>query len=320
MADASKILLTEGDAPATPAAGIAALYTKTDHKFYTKGSDGVEQSAGTGTVTASGTPADNEYAKWTSATDVEGRTYAEVRTDLNVADGANAYTHPNHSGEVTSVADGAQTIAANAVTLAKLATQAAETVLANATSGAAVPTAVALSAQTVLGMLTGGHTKALSVAELLALVFSAAMTENVNIELAEAPSVDGKWTGIIETGVAGATLAFGDLVYLQTSDHRWELASSDNAAAGHNLKLGICILAAANDGSATKVLLYGKVRADTAFPDLTLGAPVYMGLTAGDIQVAAPTQTTDVVRKVGYGDEQKDTLFFCPSTDFIELV
>jgi hypothetical protein len=34
-----------------------------------------------------------------------------VRTLINVADGANAYVHPNHSGDVTSVADGAQTIA-----------------------------------------------------------------------------------------------------------------------------------------------------------------------------------------------------------------
>ena len=34
---------------------------------------------------------------------------------INVADGANAYTHPNHSGEVTSTADGATVIASNVV-------------------------------------------------------------------------------------------------------------------------------------------------------------------------------------------------------------
>jgi outer membrane protein assembly factor BamB len=86
---------------------------------------------------------------------------AQIRTLANVADGANAYVHPNHSGEVTSVADGATTIAANAVTLAKLATQAADTVLANATSGAAVPTAIELTEQTFLGRVTGGHVAAL---------------------------------------------------------------------------------------------------------------------------------------------------------------
>ena len=41
-----------------------------------------------------------------------------------VAVQANNYTHPNHSGDVTSDADGAQTIAANAVTTTKIANEA----------------------------------------------------------------------------------------------------------------------------------------------------------------------------------------------------
>jgi hypothetical protein len=44
-----------------------------------------------------------------------------------IATGANNYSHPNHTGDVTSVADGAQTIAANAVTNAKAADMAAYT-------------------------------------------------------------------------------------------------------------------------------------------------------------------------------------------------
>ena len=57
----------------------------------------------------------------TAATgDPEDLTAAQVRTLINVADGANAYVHPNHSGDVTSVADGAQTIANDAVTYAKI--------------------------------------------------------------------------------------------------------------------------------------------------------------------------------------------------------
>ena len=39
---------------------------------------------------------------------------------INVADGANAYTHPNHSGEVTSTNDGATVIADNIVDEANL--------------------------------------------------------------------------------------------------------------------------------------------------------------------------------------------------------
>ncbi len=149
--------------------------------------------------------ADNDFAKWTAA-GLEGRSYSEVRSDLDLEAGtdfpsqttfddhdtrhavggadtifpadpgadrylmwdddpgalawgtpAGTYTHPNHSGDVTSVADGATTIANNAVTLAKLATQASDTFLANVTAGAAVPTAEAVAEQEVIGRLTGGH-------------------------------------------------------------------------------------------------------------------------------------------------------------------
>lgn len=44
-----------------------------------------------------------------------------ARTLLNVADGANNYSHPNHTGDVTSTGDGATVIANSAVTAAKLA-------------------------------------------------------------------------------------------------------------------------------------------------------------------------------------------------------
>jgi hypothetical protein len=145
-----------------------------------------------------------------------------------------------------------------------------------------------------------------------------ALGENVGFSLYSSLSADGKYSGIVEDGVAGATLAFGDICYLQTADSRWELASADNAAAGHNLKLGVCVLAATGDASVTKILLLGKVRADAVFPTLTVGAPVYMSTTAGDIQVAAPSGTTDIVRKVGYGNTA-DELHFYPSNDFIEL-
>ena len=38
--------------------------------------------AGAGTVTTSGTPVNNDYAKFTDATTIEGRSYSEVKTDL----------------------------------------------------------------------------------------------------------------------------------------------------------------------------------------------------------------------------------------------
>lgn len=64
---------------------------------------------------------------------------------LFVGNGSNAATDVAASGDLTLANTGAFTIANNAVTLAKLATQATNTVLGNATSGTAVPTALAVS-------------------------------------------------------------------------------------------------------------------------------------------------------------------------------
>lgn len=55
------------------------------------------------------------------AGNVEEITPANLRAMINVANGANAYSHPNHTGDVTSSGDGATTIANNAVTNAKIA-------------------------------------------------------------------------------------------------------------------------------------------------------------------------------------------------------
>jgi len=84
---------------------------------------------------------------------------ADARTLLNVEDGANAYTHPNHSGDVTSVADGAQTIAAGAVSLAKMADLAANSLIGNNTGSAATPLALsAAQVKTLLGNVYIGTT------------------------------------------------------------------------------------------------------------------------------------------------------------------
>lgn len=132
-------------------------------------------------------------------------------------------------------------------------------------------------------------------------------------------SADGTWSGIMMAGTAGTTLAFGDLVYLAAADSRWELADADAEATAGSVQLGICVLAAAADGDPTNILLFGKVRADAAFPTLTVGAPVYVSTTAGDVQVAQPSGTDDVIRIVGHG-LTGDVLMFNPDGFYITHV
>lgn len=139
------------------------------------------------------------------------------------------------------------------------------------------------------------------------------LAENASLALDPAGSADGKYTGVTVTGTAGTTLAFGDLIYLAVADSRWELADADAATTSDRM-LGICVLAAAADGNATTILLHGLIRADAAFPALTIGAAVYVGETAGDIQVAIPTGADNVIRRVGYA-MTADEIYFNPSMD-----
>lgn len=159
----------------------------------------------------------------------------------------------------------------------------------------------------------------LPMAALVAGILAGNMTlgeSTGQIVLDPALSADGTWSGIMEAGTAGATLAFGDLVYFQASDSRWELVDADAEATSGPLMLGMCVLAAASDGSATNILRWGKIRADANFPALTIGAPAYASTTTGDIQTAQPSGTDDVIRIVGYG-VTADVLLFQPSNDYM---
>lgn len=140
------------------------------------------------------------------------------------------------------------------------------------------------------------------------------LAEDTGPELDASLSADGKFTGTWIDGTAGATLAFGDICYLAVADTRWELADASAASTSGDVILGICILAAASDGSATKMLLHGTVKAAT-FPAFTVGAPLYVSETAGDITGTEPTTTDSVTRCVGFALDA-DNLYFNPSTDY----
>lgn len=125
---------------------------------------------------------------------------------------------------------------------------------------------------------------------------------------------NGKYCGITQAGMAGSALAFGDLVYFAT-DSKWKLTDA-NAVATAAGKIGMCVQAAAADGNNTMILLWGTIRADSAFPTMTIGAQVFMSETAGDITMTKPVTADSVTRVIGFANTA-DELYFCPSPDYV---
>ena len=180
-----------------------------------------------------------------------------------------------------------------------------------------VPEALTIPEQTMVGRKTGGDITALTVGEILTLALSNTFPENVSITLSGMMSADGKYSGITISGIAGDTIQFGDVCYLSDVDSRWELADATVVGTAKG-KLGMCVLAAAGDGSETLMLTYGNVRADASFPTLTLNNPVFLSTTPGSVQMASPSTTGNIMRVVGHANYSVE-LFFNPSPDFFEI-
>jgi hypothetical protein len=120
---------------ATPAAGdLIVGVDLTDGELKKFDIDDLPSGGGSGTVTSvavsgsDGIEVDSGSPITTSGTIALGVNAGTLRSHINVADGANNYSHPNHSGDVTSSGDGATTIANGAVTNAKAANMAEATI------------------------------------------------------------------------------------------------------------------------------------------------------------------------------------------------
>lgn len=117
-------------------------------------------------------------------------------------------------------------------------------------------------------------------------------------ELARKAYVDSVVAGsypanrIVVSGTAGATVAAGDLVYLDTSDGEWKLCDADTASSVENVFLGIA-QGAGTDGNtiASGVLVRGYDNNQTG---LTANNIYYASNTAGDISNSAGTKEVTI--------------------------
>jgi hypothetical protein len=135
-----------------------------------------------------------------------------------IASGANNYTHPNHSGDVTSAGDGATTIANNAVTNAKLAQVATSTLKGRATAGT-------------------GNAEDLTASQVRTLINVAdgATANASDAQLRDRATHTGTQAATTITGLAtvATTGAYGDLSGRPTLGTAAAAATTDFAAASH---------------------------------------------------------------------------------------
>lgn len=145
------------------------------------------------------------------------------------------------------------------------------------------------------------------------------LAENTTVALDPAGSADGKFTGTSITAVAGYAQTYGDLVYLDPTDSRWELCDANSAQGADGDSrgiIGIVVVAGGSDGAACTILLQGVIRADAKFPTFTVNNPIYISETAGAVTQTQPTTTDVVIRIVGFGITT-DEMYFNPSPGYI---
>lgn len=105
-------------------------------------------------------------------------------------------------------------------------------------------------------------------------------------------SSDHSYHGLVigSASVVGATLAFADVVILESNDG-WVLWQQAAAAAAQ----GLCVQGVTGPGSTT-VLVQGLIRDDSY--NLTPGAPLYV--TESGLSATAPNGSGDIVQQVGF--------------------
>lgn len=128
------------------------------------------------------------------------------------------------------------------------------------------------------------------------------------------PTVNSTASGNVTVAInADAIITAGQLLCL--GEDGWLLADADAAATAKGL-LSVA-LESGTIGNPIKVALPGSVIRVDAWAWATVGAPLYVSETAGEITATVPTQATDrVVRVIGV-PLTDDCIHFLPSPDYV---
>ena len=271
--------------------------------------------AGSGNVSKVGTPVDNQVGVWTGDGTLEGATsftYNGANLQLTGDIGSTGtritkgwFTDLQVTNAISgSVTGNAATVTTNANLTGHITSTGNATVLGSFTL-AQLNTAVS---DANIARTDAGNT----------LVGTQLLSEGASIGLDPSASADGAYSGLTITATSGYSQAFGDVVYLDPTDSRWEACDANAAAGADGDSRGIIgmVVVAGTDGNACTILLQGTVRADTNFPTFTVNNPIYVSETAGDVTQTQPTTTDVVIRVVGFA-LTADSMFFNPDGAYI---
>ncbi len=196
-----------------------------------------------------------------TATTNKFTTATEKSKLAGIDENANAYVHPNHSGDVTSVGDGATTIAAKAVTLAKMADMATASLLGRKTADTGVPEVLSKSdAQTLLNVEDGANNYVHPSTDGNLHVPATSTTNNGKVLKAGATAgsiawaddtdtittINGKTGAIAKEDITALGIPAQDTVYEHPATH-----SADIITDGTTNKTFTAVLKSAYDGLVT---------------------------------------------------------------------
>lgn len=189
---------------------------------------------------------------------LDGLMSAADKTKLDgVATGANLYVHPNHSGDVTSVADGAQTLATvngNVGSFGLAASVSQFTVNAKGLITAAANVAIAIASAAITDSTAAGRAMltAATVAAQTALLDAATAALKGLMSAADKAKLDlvtsGKYTPTLFNGTNVAASTAYECRYLRIGSlvKVWGRVDIDPTASGSPTELGVSLPIASN--------------------------------------------------------------------------
>lgn len=241
------------------------------------------------------------YRKTAGTGAPEVQTLATLKTDLGLTGTNSGDQTITLTGNVTGSGTGsfATTIANNAVTLAKLATQASDTILANITAGTAVPTAVALAANQFLAKSSTGNIAAKTITDFGLSLIDDAAASNARTTLG-VTVYDTETAQDAIGAMVGASLVYTDATPLLA---RAALTGDVTASANSNATtIANAAVSLAKMANLAQDQFIGRVTASTGVPEtatITAAARTVLDdatvaamlATMGGAPLASPTFT-----------------------------